>query len=142
MSKKVVANITLTGCLSLSVGRFRFFKGRTVQYSDPDVLAYCKGNPNFEYHEIEQEVKKSPANTQVQKPAPVIPAPVTPVVVETPVDVKPSPENEVKPEPVVTENKKEEQVNPQVEVGVTDDDLALDLNLAETKVTPGLMRKQ
>jgi len=65
---KLSAKITLTGCLSLAVGRFRFIKGKPITTSDPSVMSYCKGHPNFRYVELEvegEEKSSSPATLEI-----------------------------------------------------------------------------
>ncbi len=46
------ARITLTGMLSLAVGRFRFLKNRPVVTDDAKLIAYVRYNPDFRVQDL------------------------------------------------------------------------------------------
>jgi len=66
---KQKAKITLTGCLSYAVGRFRFLKDRPVTSDDAELITYVKTDPRFKVELMEvEEAPAAPASPA--KPAP------------------------------------------------------------------------
>lgn len=84
MAKK--AKITLVGPLSLSVGRYRFFKDRPVLSDDEELIRYCEFNPDFKVSVLDDgaapkkavprsEVREKKAEEKKPEPKPVPKAP-------------------------------------------------------------------
>ena len=90
--KKITrARITLTGCLTLAVGRYRFHKNKPVVSDDAKLIAYVQYNPDFRVQDLSdlETEKKAPAKAKAKAPAkkeaeskPAAPAKPEPVVVE------------------------------------------------------------
>lgn len=65
------AKIELVGPLSLSVGRYRFQKGRPVLTDDAELIRYCQFNPDFKCSILgdEGQAKKPVPRSQVREQA-------------------------------------------------------------------------
>ena len=98
--KKITsARITLTGALSMAVGRFRFIKGRPIVTDDAKVIAYVRYDANYRLQDLsdaKKEKKAPPAKAPPASPSPQLaPAPAP----------QPAPPQ---PEPVTGEDEGEE----------------------------------
>ena len=105
--KKITrARVTLKGCLSLAVGRYRFIKDRPVVTDDAKLIAYVQYDPNFRVQDLSdmKTEKKAPAKAPAkEKPK----APASKPAAES----KPA-EAPAKPEPVTGDEMDEDDSAP------------------------------